>query len=158
MTTVKKVLDIAKNEIGYTETYNNNNKFGRDLGENNVSWCALFLLHCLIKSGFEGYKKHVFDYDYCPKWLNDFKIQGISPKVPVIGDIVFYAFDSNLNKLKIPQHVGIIESILPNGDIVSIEGNTGDPSKSQSDGDGVYRKIRLKKFAIGFGRPPYTKL
>ncbi len=156
MPTAKQVLDIARNEIGYVESYNNNNKFGRELGENNVSWCALFLLHSLIKAGFTGYKKYIFEYDYCPKWWNDFRIQNLAVKNPQPGDIVFYAFKPELIKLKIPQHVGIVESITDTH-IISIEGNTGDPTKSQDDGDGVYRKQRLKSFVVGYGRPPYGK-
>jgi len=154
MPTAKQVLDIARSHIGYIEKYNNDNKFGRALGENNVSWCALFLLYCLIESGFEGYRKLIYDYDYCPKWLNDFKIQGLSPKTPKPGDIVFYSFDPKLIKLKIPQHVGIIESVTPTH-IISIEGNTGKPGASQNEGDGVYRKERLKAYAVGYGHPPY---
>jgi len=78
MTTVKKVLEICQAEIGYTESGNNLNKFGKNLELNGVSWCALFLLDCLIKAGFTYYKSKITNYAYCPTWLNDFKKQGLA--------------------------------------------------------------------------------
>ncbi len=156
MTTAKQVLDICRSEIGYKETGNNDNKFGRSLKENNVSWCALFLLDSLIKANFTVYKNLITEYDYCPAWWNAFKKQGLAVTNPQPGDIVFYAWTPENVKNGIPYHVGIIESVTPTH-IISIEGNTGDPSKNQGEGDGVYRKMRLKSFVVGYGRPPYTK-
>lgn len=45
-------------------------------------------------------------------------------------------------------HIGIVVRILANGDIESIEGNTSPPkgTGSQSDGDGLYRRIRKPSF------------
>ena len=159
MPTVKQVLDICRAEIGYTETGNNLNKFGKNLGENGVSWCALFLLDCLIKAGFTYYKNKITEYDYCPAWYNAFVKQGLEVKVPKPGDIVFYAWTPENVKNKIAYHVGIVESVKPNGDIISIEGNTAPPAdtkSNQGEGGGVYRKTRSKKFVVGFGRPLYT--
>ena len=151
MPTVKQVLYIARSELGYIEGQNNNNKYGRNLNLNYVSWCALFVLDCLINAGFTGYKKLYLKYAYCPTWANDFKKQKLNVSIENAqpGDIVFYNFHGK----KYSEHVGIIEDIL-SIHIIAIEGNTG--SLSQNEGDGVFRKTRHKSLITAIGRPPYS--
>jgi hypothetical protein len=150
MTTANKVLEIARKEIGYIEGKGNNNKYGKELNENNVSWCALFVLYCLIHAGMDVYKPLTLKYSYCPAWWAAFKIQKLNVTVPKSGDIVFYSWDGS----GIAEHVGLVDTVLPNGNIIAIEGNTAPTGTgSQSNGDGVYRKTREKRFIVGFGRP-----
>ncbi len=57
---------------------------------------------------------------------------GIWRTVPQPGDLIAF-----------PQHIGIVETIQPNGLVTTIEGNTG---------DAVRRRLRLVKSATGFIR------
>lgn len=57
------------------------------------------------------------------------------------GDIVVFDF----------SHIGILENDSKTR-ILTIEANTGPPSKSQRDGDGIYRKDRPKEVARAFIR------
>ncbi|MEI7690928.1 MAG: CHAP domain-containing protein, partial [Actinomycetes bacterium] len=57
---------------------------------------------------------------------------GLWRTVPQPGDLIAF-----------PEHIGIVESIQPNGLVTTIEGNTG---------DAVRRRLRLVKSASGFIR------
>ena len=53
----------------------------------------------------------------------------------------------------IADHIGIVDSINPNGSIYTIEGNTS--SSSNDNGGAVMRRLRKAKI-IGYGRPNYS--
>lgn len=43
---MEAVIRRAEAELGYKEGRNNNNKYGRWFGMNNVSWCCIFVVYC----------------------------------------------------------------------------------------------------------------
>ena len=45
------LIEVAKAEIGYTETGNNDTKYGEWYGLNNQAWCAMFVSWCYDKAG-----------------------------------------------------------------------------------------------------------
>ena len=48
------LIEIAKAEIGYTETGNNDTKYGDWYELNNQDWCAMFVSWCYEKAGLGG--------------------------------------------------------------------------------------------------------
>jgi peptidoglycan hydrolase-like protein with peptidoglycan-binding domain len=71
------------------------------------------------------------------------------------GDVVFFDWQGGQSAGG-TDHVGFVESVLPDGRIQTIEGNTsGDSNGSQSDGGGVWRRVRSRGNIVGFGRPNY---
>lgn len=112
-----------------------------------VSWCAIFVM----------YVYHVNDVDYkpanewVPTWSNRNVVyaKGKSMEVskgerffaptPQTGDVftLFYA------SLKRDGHIGFVDKWSSTGDyVITVEGNTN--IAGSRDGDGVYRKRRLK--------------
>ncbi|GAB1512275.1 hypothetical protein [Actinophytocola sp. KF-1] len=54
MTTAKKVIDIAKGQIGYNGTGSSDNpssKFGKFYGIDPGHWCAMFVSWCFHQAG-----------------------------------------------------------------------------------------------------------
>ena len=43
---IESVIRRAEAELGYKEGRNNNNKYGKWFGMNNVSWCCIFVVYC----------------------------------------------------------------------------------------------------------------
>ena len=148
------VVDIAKSQLNYKETGNNDTMYGKWFGLNNQPWCAMFVSWCFDQAGLVSKvaaqtKKGFASCDVGLKWFtNKNKI------VPVgqaqAGDIVFFQFDKD------PQadHVGICASNDGKGFLMVYEGNTsGDSKGSQSNGDGVFLKKRSYSLIMGVARP-----
>ena len=61
---LEAVMKAARDEIGYQEGANNDNKFAKIAGHaNNQPWCATFIRACFIKGKEE---KAIPDTAYCP--------------------------------------------------------------------------------------------
>jgi hypothetical protein len=149
MPTAKKVLEIARKEIGYQETGNNDTKYGKWYGLNNQPWCYIFVSWVLVQAGMIIQK-----CASCPEGLNYYKKECRLFDNPKPGDLAFFQFNKNL---PYPQHIGFVEKVNTNGTFYSIEGNTSPSSTngSQDQGDGVYGKLRKVSDCMGFGRPEY---
>ena len=151
---MSNVIDIAKSQLGYQETGNNDTKFGKWYGMNNQPWCAMFVSWCFSEAGLAekvaaSTKKGFAGCDAGLKW---FVKNGKT--VPVgkaqAGDIVFFQFDTDAE----PDHVGICASNDGKKYLTVYEGNTsGDTKGSQSNGDGVYLKKRAYSLIMGVARP-----
>lgn len=64
----------------------------------------------------------------------------IAPSMADTGDLILYQFEGGPRRW---NHIGLV--VQPpdrQGLVHTVEGNTGDPSKNQRDGDGVYQKVR----------------
>ena len=149
------ILEVAKQELGYEESGNNNTKYGKWFGLNNQPWCAIFVSWCydqagLVKSVTAQTKKGFASCDVGLKW---FAKQG--KIVPVgqaqVGDIVFFQFDTDAQ----PDHVGIVlKNQKLSKTLLCIEGNTSPSNKgSQSNGGGVYQKKRSYAMVMAVVRP-----
>lgn len=154
---VQTVLDLARREIGVRESPAGSNcvkyntaYYGREV-EGAYPWCCVFLWWLFQKAGlpelfFGGgktascgalaaYARHsgrLATRDYRP------------------GDLLFLRFSGDAI-----QHIGIVESMRPDGTAVTIEGNTG--ADSQANGGQVQRRIRGMRFAAGAFRPAYEE-
>jgi hypothetical protein len=148
MPTAAQVVAVARTQIGYKEGPNNDTKYGRWYGLNFNPWCAMFISWLAWKAGAT---KIIPKHAYTPSGAQWFKDRGQWYTRPRVGDIVYFDFPNDgVNRI---SHVGIVEAVLNDGSIMTIEGNTN--SAGSREGNGVWRKIR-KVGIKGYGRPKYT--
>ena len=148
---IKKVILIAKNEIGYLEKKsnsqldsktanagsNNYTKYWRDIKPSyqGQPWCACFVSWCFMKTfGLNKAKKLLkhWPYVYCPTMSGLFTLNA-NPKV---GDIVIFKHNGTFT------HTGLVTAVV--GDrFYTIEGNTSGASGIIANGGGVCAKSYL---------------
>nr|DAH51934.1 MAG TPA: PlyB like endolysin [Bacteriophage sp.] len=148
MNAIDKLIQIAKNEIGYLEKASNSQLDSKtaNAGENNYTkywrdikpdyqgqpWCAAFISWCVIKAfGLDTAKKLLkhWPYVYCPTMADLFTLNS-NPKV---GDIVIFYRNG------VFAHTGIV--IKVSGDqFWTVEGNTSGGSTIIANGGGVCQK------------------
>lgn len=166
MNAIDKLIQIAKNEVGYLEKASNSQLDSKtaNAGENNYTkywrdvkpsyqgqpWCAGFVSWCFMKAfGQEKAKellKH-WPYVYCPTLGNLFT-KNANPK---IGDIVIFYRNGTFT------HTGIVTAVI--GDMFyTIEGNTSGASGIIANGGGVCAKSYLNSQMPGtkFCTPNYS--
>jgi surface antigen len=147
VTTAAQVLALARKELGYCEAANNSNKYAKPAGHaNNQPWCATFVVAMFRAAGMTLPSESA----YTPAMANGFKKAGLwSANKPAVGAVVFYQWP----KMGRIAHVGIVESVRPDGSIVTIEGNTN--KAGSRTGGGVLRMVRRSNIA-GYGLPRYA--
>lgn len=148
MKAINKLIQIAKNEIGYLEKASNSQLDSKtaNAGENNYTkywrdikpdyqgqpWCAAFVSWCMMKAfGLDTAKKLLkhWPYVYCPTMADLFTLNA-NPK---IGDIVIFKRNGEF------AHTGIV--IKVSGDrFWTVEGNTSGGSTIIANGGGVCQK------------------
>jgi hypothetical protein len=166
MNAIDKLIQIAKNEVGYLEKASNSQLDSKtaNAGSNNYTkywrdvkpsyqgqpWCAGFVSWCFMKAfGQEKAKellKH-WPYVYCPTLGNLFT-KNANPK---IGDIVIFYRNGTFT------HTGIVTAVI--GDMFyTIEGNTSGASGIIANGGGVCAKSYLNSQMPGtkFCTPNYS--
>ncbi|WP_413160717.1 CHAP domain-containing protein [Capilliphycus salinus ALCB114379] len=149
MTHPARVVQIAANEVGYTEypPGSNSTKYGEWYGMNHVPWCAIFVSYCLEQAGICLAIRTPKGFAYCPDGVRWFQYNTRWHSQPQVGDVVFYSWRGD----GIADHVGIVESVNPDSSIISIEGNTA--IDNDSNGGEVMRRRRDPWSFLGFGRP-----
>lgn len=173
MSEIKKILEIASNEVGYLEKASNNNlddktanagdknytKYARDMDNLNVyngkkngyAWCNIFIDWCFVQAvGIDRARELLIGFSAgCTQDYNWFKSKGQIVSEPQIGDLVFFGDIS---------HIGIIENV-DNDRIYTIEGNTSNASELIINGGQVAKKSYLKtsKYIYGYARPKYDE-
>lgn len=154
MTTATQLLRIATAEVGYAEypAGSNGNKYGQWYGMNYVPWCAIFISYCFDQAGLPLPIRTAKGFAYCPDGVSWFRHRHQWFTDPKPGDVVFFCWRGD----GIADHVGIVESVKPDGSIVSIEGNTG--IGNDANGGQVMRRNRTPGIILGCGRPPYSNL
>jgi len=146
-TTASRMLEIARSQLGLGENPPGSNytKYGAWYGLNGMAWCAMFMSWCANQAGaLDIIPKHA----YTPtgaKWFYDRGQWGTTPRV---GALVYFAFYGSgyEGRWKGIHHVGIVESIRPDGRVVCIEGNVSDK---------VMRVVRAPSGIAGYGYPKY---
>ena len=164
MSTASRVLDIARGHIGYIEgPRNNETVFGARSGYNFQPWCGSFTDAVLQDAGLQVTKSGGPTSEpssvYTPSGSSRYKSIGRwIPRHGAVqpGDIVYFDWGGSESTSRV-DHVGIVEAVLPDGRIQTIEGNTSrTDSGSQGNGGGVWRRVRSRGVIAGFGRPLYT--
>lgn len=144
---MNEIIRVATSFIGYKEGINKNNVFGKWFGLNNTSWCFIFCSYCYDKAGTSlGKGDFLKGWASVPNALKHYTTTNEITQFPQAGDLVIFGWDR-----KTPQHVGLFIQDLNNGSIETVEGNTSDGNPS--DGGCVQRKIRDKKFVLGYIHP-----
>lgn len=133
------VCETFRAELGVREATGNNDGehvekylLSVQLGP-GYAWCAAFVNWSMRKCGVIGPQAAAWS----PSWFPPGK-QLADNRQPVHGDVFGIYFAS---KQRI-AHVGFIDEVKENH-FVTIEGNTNDAGSRE--GDGVYRKYRIKK-------------
>ncbi len=182
MTPVEKLINTAKNEIGYLEKRTNNmlesktanagennwTKYAKHLDllgiyntkKNGYSWCAIFVDWCFVTAfGLDiamgmTYQPITGGYGAsCTSSLNYYKTVGMFYKNnPQPGDQIFFK-----NKKGDICHTGIVVKVDSNK-VYTIEGNTSSDEGVVDNGGSVNNKSYPinYKYIAGYGRPNYS--
>jgi len=145
MTTAEEVLTVARDSLGFRRTPVNDTEFGQWYGLNLNPWCAMAVSKWTFDAGLPIPATTSKGYAYCPAGIAYFKRMGRFSDQPAVGAHVYFSFPGE-GPSGVANHVGLVEKILGNGAIQTIEGNTG---------DAVMRRSR-KSFIVGYGHPPYS--
>lgn len=149
----KKIIEIAKKEVGYKEGKNNDTKYGKWYGLNNQPWCMMFIMWVADQAG-EGKKiVKTAGCEFFEAWAkrNDLIV---AKNLVQEGDIVLFDF----NKEGKSVHVGLALGYNKNTHLIdTVEGNTaGNNTGSQANGDGVYLKHRALSTVRFVVRPKWS--
>lgn len=139
-----RVKEIYSQEVGVREATGNNDgerveEYLRVVGlGKGYAWCAAFVSWVFIQAEVPAPITA-----WSPSWFpasNTIYTRGSTTnKMPSTGD-VFGLYYSNLKRI---AHVGFVDEWQSNtSHVITVEGNTNDASSRE--GDGVYRKRRLK--------------
>jgi len=140
------VLALARKELGYNEGPNNDTKYAKQAGHaNHQPWCATFVVAMFRAAGM----KLPSESAYTPAMANGFRNTGAWTNRPAVGAVVFFQWPS-MGRI---AHVGIVESVRPDGAVITIEGNTN--PKGSRTGGAVMRHVRRANIA-GYGIPRYS--
>lgn len=149
MATAERILQIARAELGYTETPagSNRTKFGKWFGLDGQPWCMMFVQWVFARAGAMdllpaltascGALMRAGKAAGC--WVTD----GYRP-----GDVVIYDFPGGAST----DHCGIVDGVSANY-VTSIEGNTG--AGNDANGGQVQRRTRPLSQVVGAVRPAY---
>lgn len=158
MTAPADVLRLAGYEVGTVETPNNKTEYNRWYGGASFDgqpWCATFVSWVFHKAGLPLPASTAKGFAYTPSGAAWFQKQGRWHNTqPRAGDVVFFDWPGDgVNRI---SHVGIVDSVNPNGSVNTIEGNTQPGTAgNQSDGGAVHRRVRSTGI-VGYGRPAYS--
>ncbi len=142
------IVEIAKNELGTTETGVNMTKYGEWFGSNGENWCAIFVSWCANEANVST--------DIIPKAKDPNKImEGLDNQgcfyfsnthggtyIPVPGDILFVGTDPGFS-----SHVGIVEKV-ENGVVWIYDGNWSNRVNHHS-------YALTASDVLGYGHPNY---
>ncbi|MGK5556197.1 peptidoglycan-binding protein [Actinomadura kijaniata] len=119
----------------------------------NAAWCDMAVTYwarrsgnakAVLPSGDRAYTVwHAADFQRIGRWHTG---TTANLKAARPGDIVFFDW-GNSDSIGAIDHVGVIEAVLGDGRVQTIEGNTG---------DAVRRRVRSASSIAGYGRPAYT--
>lgn len=155
MTSLDRVLQVARGQLGYYRKPGTNTKFGewyaREVGNkvyNNAQYCAMFVSWVAWQANVLGvaYPLHA----YTPTGANWFRSKGRwvdGTKGVKPGDLVYFKFPG-MNRI---SHVGIVESVEADS-VVTIEGNTSGTSGGDQRNSGLVARKRRKSYIVGYGK------
>ena len=120
----ERIIEIARNEIGYKEQGNNITKYGEWYGMQDA-WCDMFIAWCANQAGVS--ENIIPKHAYVPSTANWFseRNQYKNSKhwggnyIPKPGDIVLFDWDQT----SISDHIGFVEKVEGNT-LYTIEGNS----------------------------------
>ncbi len=153
MATRTDALTVAASQLGVTEDPPGSNRVrywpevGQPIGSTSGwAWCAAFVTWVLLQVGVDLRKPVPWPYQ-CQRIMLWARATGRwKTSDPTPGDLVLYCWDGSGRA----AHIGIHERIV-DGLYQAIEGNTSPTNVgSQSNGGGVYRRIRSRTVILGW--------
>lgn len=125
MNNIEKVLNVARSQLGYTETNENETIYNIAFyGYNQPAhWCAIFIWWVFKTAGLSNLIYNGEKFDGCTQLLKWGIHNGLIRKTPSIGDLAIYDWDNSGDG----DHVGIITDVSKwnsSGVFTDIEGNT----------------------------------
>ncbi|WP_158548801.1 peptidoglycan-binding protein [Blastococcus sp. TF02A-26] len=155
MSTAVAVLDVARAELGTAESPIGSNRvkynawfYGREVSGDAYPWCAVFVSWVAITAGASAL---IPRHAYTPAGADWFRQRGAWGSTPRVGAIVFYEWPG-MGRI---SHVGIVETVHPDGSWTAIEGNT-DAAGSRTGGQVMRQRRRSVGARGGFGYPAYA--
>lgn len=152
---IRRYLMVLASQVGLREGHdgsgwNNDQPFGVWYGTPRVSWCAQFVSWGASMAGLLG--TVIPKHQYTPSGAAWFQAHGRARQSkPRAGDVM-YVYSASAGRI---AHVGVVEAVLPDGRVQTIEGNTNTSGSAQ--GNGVYRLKRRVTSRLWFYRPDYAK-
>ena len=143
MATAKDPLEIARGELGRTESPagSNRTKYGAWMGMDGQAWCMSFVQWCFDQAG-RPLPYRTASCGELLRWYQKYAPEKIVT-VPKARDVIIYTFG----------HTGIVEG-AKTGTVTAIEGNTSPgEAGSQDNGGGVFRRTRSRTLVKAFIRP-----
>jgi len=138
---VEQVIAVGRSQLGYTESPRGSNrtKYGQFYGLNGAPWCAIFVSWVFYHAGSPLKISTTKGFSYCPAVVDYAKRHGIwKTSNPKRGDLVLFSFGGRR-----ADHVGIVQGVLPDGRIHTLEGNTN--IRGSRTGGGVAEQYRRSK-------------
>ena len=154
--TAQAMITLARSQIGYRETGNNDTKYNRWLGRipgyphngYGYPWCHSFLSWLLAQTGNASAGPRTAGCAVGVAW---FRQRGRYHSSPKVGDFVYYGTGGS-------THVELVTAVSSSS-ITTIGGNTsGSLGGAYWNGNGTYQKsvARNSSRIHGYGRPLYT--
>lgn len=182
MSTVRDLIEIALNEVGYKEKKSNRyldsktlnagngnyTKYARDLDnikgfyngkKQGFAWCDVFVDWCFVKAFGASKAKSLLCQPTNSLGAgvlysrNYFKNKNQYYETPKVGDQIFF------KKGAILTHTGLVYKV-DNTYVYTVEGNTYESNQVVSNGESVCKKkYKLNSsFIDGYGRPKYEDI
>jgi hypothetical protein len=148
MTTTETVLNVARGQLGTVENSAGDTLYSDWYGLPDESWCDMFVSWVAHTAGAADI---IGRFAYCPAHVDWFKGRGQWGKAPRVGAVVFFDWNGDGEA----DHVGIVETVNPDGSVGTIEGNSTNPSGGRF---GVFRHTEWPKYILGYGYPAYDAL
>jgi hypothetical protein len=146
--TATDLLTVARKQIGVRETgggtKGNKQRYSVAMGMPTTEWCAIFISWCLR----EAHVPKAYAATRVTLFARHYSAEGHYFKTPRPGDLACFDWEGD----GLYDHIGIVEQVLPDGRIQTIEGNTN-PGNGQ---DGVYRMRRSTRLVKGYCRPDFA--
>ena len=170
MTSVDKLISIARQETGYLEKKSNNDldsktgnagsnnytKYARDLSPSLLGqpWCDMFVDWCFVKAFGQVSARQLLCGGfsaYTPTSAQYYKDKGQWGNDPSPGDQIFFR-----NAYRI-CHTGIVTKVTSDR-VHTIEGNTSGASGVIANGGGVCEKSYNLSYSLisGYGKPKWS--
>lgn len=154
-----ELVEVALAEVGYTNSPNRDNKYGKWYGLNNNPYSAMFISWCFAKIGQsevvevsskKGFASCNISYEHFSKNSEPCKWWAVRK-----GDLVYYDFEGQGRA----THMGIVVRVLrkwllPVGFEAVEADTTSDQAGSDTEGlrTGVYKRTRVFGTELAFFR------
>lgn len=152
--TANQIIATASAEVGNHESPFGSNKqpYGEWYGMNGVAWCAIFVSWVLHHAGWNDFGISTGKgYSYCPTGADWFRQRGAwadKTVTPKRGWVVFFDFPSDgVNRI---SHTGLVEGVLADGRVATIEGNTN-PAGGRTGGEVMRHNRTPAGGIVGYG-------